>query len=295
MFQKSKPISIVLCLFSLVGCNGSLFFYPSQEIYTLPEQVQLDYETVTFHSLDQIQLKGWWIHSQKKDSRGIVIQFHGNAENMTSHFLLLAWLPKYGFDLFTFDYRGYGLSEGRPTIRGAIFDSVAAIEYVAKKFPDQPIILIGQSIGGALLLAALHENKNLLQQAKIQLIVLEGTFASYQQIMQEKMQESFLLYPFQWLSYLMVSDVYAPKNFIAKTDNIPYLIISGEDDNVVPSHHSETLYQQIQGKKYRWSVPSGGHIDTFTRFGSIYRPRFEKLIRHLMALQNKTVHAKSGS
>ena len=281
-FKLSKQIGF--CLFALVGCNGSLFFYPSQEIYTLPEQVNLAYDSVTFHSHDQTKLKGWLIHSQKKSS-GIVIQFHGNAENMSSHFLTLAWLPKNRFDLFVFDYRGYGQSEGRPTIRGAIFDSIAAIEYIAKRFPDQPIILIGQSIGGALLLAALSENQNILKQAKIQAIVLEGTFASYQQIMQEKMKESWLLYPFQWLSYLVANDIYAPKNLIIKTQHIPYLIISGEDDQVVKPHHSDTLYQQIQGKKYRWSVPSGRHIDTFTRFGAIYRPRFEKLMHHLISKQ----------
>ncbi len=279
--KKSKQIGIIFCLLSLVGCGGGLFFYPTQEIYTLPEQVKLDYEIVDFQSRDGLQLKGWLIHSKTQKSRGVVVQFHGNAENMTSHFLSLAWLPKYGFDLFVFDYRGYGASEGSPTIKGAVFDSVAAIEYVVKKFPNQPIILVGQSLGGALLLAALHEDQSLLQQASFQLIVLEGAFASYQQIMQEKMQESFLLYPFQWLSYVMVSDVYAPKNLIAKENGIPYLIISGDDDTVVPPHHSDALYQQIQGEKYRWSVPGGRHIDAFTRFGKIYQPRFDKLVREL--------------
>ena len=102
-------------------------------------------------------------------------------------------------------------------LKEEFLDSLAAIEYISKKiFPKSHSFLIGQSLGGALLLGAMNESPQ-IQNQQILLAVLEGTFASYQQIMKEKMQEIWLLYPFQWISYFAISDHYAPENLITKT------------------------------------------------------------------------------
>jgi len=40
------------------------------------------------------------------------------------------YLPAEGFNVFIFDYRGYGKSAGVPSRKGLFEDSVAAIEYI---------------------------------------------------------------------------------------------------------------------------------------------------------------------
>ena len=69
---------------------------------------------------------------------GTVVHFHGNAQNMSAHYTFVSWLPAHGFNLFVFDYRGYGQSEGTLSREGVYEDSVAAVEYVRKRTDIDP-------------------------------------------------------------------------------------------------------------------------------------------------------------
>lgn len=42
----------------------------------------------------------------------LVLFFHGNAENISSHFISAAWIADRGYDLMMFDYRRFGRSDG---------------------------------------------------------------------------------------------------------------------------------------------------------------------------------------
>ncbi len=88
------------------GCVGKLFYYPDQEVHDLPARHGLKFEEVTFSSRDGTRLSGWFIPAVGTP-QGTVIHFHGNAQNMTSHFGFVSWLPQAGFNLFVFDYRNH--------------------------------------------------------------------------------------------------------------------------------------------------------------------------------------------
>lgn len=47
--------------------------------------------------------------------------------------MLVTWLPIEGYNVFTFDYRGYGQSEGTPDRKGIFQDSTAAIKYIKSR------------------------------------------------------------------------------------------------------------------------------------------------------------------
>ena len=73
----------------------------------------------------------------------------------TYYTALAAWLADQGFDVFTFDYRGIGLSR-RGSLRGfkadmldwAQLDAAALIDAAADHAPDRPLYWIGHSLGG---------------------------------------------------------------------------------------------------------------------------------------------------
>jgi len=111
------------------GCAERFFFYPDQHVYTTPQAEGVHAEEVLFAGPDGIQLHGWWLPAQG-EIHGTVLHVHGNAANISNHLPLIAWLPAAGFNVLTFDYRGYGRSSGKPTIQGLVDDTRAALAWL---------------------------------------------------------------------------------------------------------------------------------------------------------------------
>src|SRR5687767_7231535 len=114
------------------GCAERFFFYPDQHVYTTPQAEGLLAEEVLVPGPDGIQLHGWWLPAQG-DIHGTVLHVHGNAANISNHLPLVAWLPAAGFNVLTFDYRGYGRSSGKPTIQGLVDDTRAALAWLRSR------------------------------------------------------------------------------------------------------------------------------------------------------------------
>ncbi|MEN9724179.1 MAG: putative lipoprotein, partial [Pseudomonadota bacterium] len=203
-----RPFLLIVGTMVASGCSH-LAYQPSRFHYGYPERAKIHYEKVDFKSRDGTALTGWFFPAVKRNSRGpipTVIQFHGNAENMTSHFFSLYWLIEAGYNVFTFDYRGYGRSEGSPDQAGVNLDVLAAIDYVRGRIPAsnscRDLILYGQSLGGAALARGLAD---LEDRSRISAVILEGSFYSYRKIAQDILRRVWLTYLFQHLAYVLVS------------------------------------------------------------------------------------------
>lgn len=260
----------------LIGCS-SLFYYPNKDRkYIDPSRVQLTPENIYFPSFENKKLHGWWIESKTKPSKGTIVFFHGNAENLTSHFMQLSWLPQHGYNYFIFDYPGFGESEGKANIANVVRSGFDAIRWVHKNKDSSPLIIYGQSAGG---IAALRAALELKKEIPIRLIIHDSSFYSYQKIARYKLSTTWLTWVFQPLAYVLISDEWAPKNFkdIAPT---PILLIHGQKDTIVEPHWSEELFQQLDEPKEIWRVENSQHIQTYWRENGIYRQRlleyFEK-------------------
>lgn len=253
-----------------LGCNG-LFYYPSQKIFYTPDDFGATYEDVHFTSKDGTQLNGWFIPAIGP-AKGTVIHFHGNAENMTNHYFFVYWLPKEGFNLFVFDYRGYGASSGKPDRTGMVEDSIAAINYIRQRPDVNPhrILVFGQSLGGAIALAAVAQDS----KEGIRAVVVESAFASYRSIAREKLAAIWITWPFQWpLAWLLISDAQSPLPVIKKIAPVPLLVIHGDDDRTVPYKQGQLIYQEASPPKEFWTVTGGHHTEAFTRYAKEYRPK----------------------
>ena len=87
---------------------------------------------------------------------------HGNAEDLGDAISFLQMFRQAGFAVFSYDYRGYGTSTGRPTERGVYEDEAAAYRYLTETLhvPPDRVIAMGRSVGSA---PAIHiaANKNI--------------------------------------------------------------------------------------------------------------------------------------
>lgn len=196
------------------------------------------------------------------------MQFHGNGENMTSHFLFVWWLTLEGWDVFAFDYRGYGASGGRKSLSGAVEDGEAALAYARGRAKGRPIVVLGQSLGGALALASLERDGG----EGVKGLILDSTFASYRGIARDKLSQLWLTWLFQYPLSFLVSDALAPERLAKRRKPVPLLVLHGTGDPIVPISQGRRLYEAAVGPKEFVEVPGSGHTEAFGARRAAFKP-----------------------
>jgi fermentation-respiration switch protein FrsA (DUF1100 family) len=264
IMKPYAPAAIALgSLLLLAGCIQSLFYQPDRILYETPVQAGLRFEQVSFRSKDGTRLAGWMlpsaIHRDPRNAKGTVVHFHGNAQNMSTHWRLVEWLPRRGFNVFVFDYRGYGASDGSPEPRGVFEDSSSALDYVRSR-PDidpERLLILGQSLGGANAIAVLGSGN----RQGVRGIVIETAFSSYSAIASDKVSGAGVF----------MDDSFSPDRFVANLSPTPFLLIHGTADAVIPFHHATKLMAGAREPKRLVTIEGGGHNEAFSgRFGPKY-------------------------
>ncbi len=270
----------ILAAVLLTGCTG-LFFYPTRARYLNPEDLGAIYETVRFPTETGESLGGMFFPARRRPALGTVVHFHGNAQNISAHFTFAYWLVNHGFNVFVFDYRGYGSSEGKPGVARAIQDGIAAIRYVGGRedVAADRVVVFAQSLGGAIAIAALART----EAPPVKALAVESSFASSSSVAQDKLGRLWPIWPLQWpLSRLLFSTRWHPQRHIAQLPQMPLLFIHGTADRIVPYREGKRLFALAHEPKEFWSVKNGRHTEAFTRHGAVYRTRlaefFEKAL-----------------
>lgn len=261
-------LGVTFFSFLLSGCM-TLFYYPSRQNFFEPLRVGLLQEEVDFQSSSGDAIHAWWFNSTVKPAKGTIVFFHGNAENISSHFASLAWLPKEGYSYLIFDYPGFGRSSGKPTPKNTMEAGKAAIEWVHNHKDQGPLIIIGQSLGGNIALKSLLD---LNGKFPLKAIVIDCSFPSYQKIAAKKLSGSWVTWLLQPLAYVLVSDAYAPKN-IDRLAPTPLLVIHGQKDVTVEPEFGDQIYDQAGEPKQIWKIPDGTHGSTFWSHDRIYQAK----------------------
>lgn len=254
---------VVVVLFcSMTGCVSRMFYYPDREVHGSPSDSGLAFEEVRFASRDGTALTGWFVPA-KGAATGTVVHLHGNAMNMTAHFSFVDWLPARGFNVFAFDYRGYGASDGTPDRRGVYEDSLAAFEHVLAR-PDVDrtrVVVLGQSLGAANALAVLGREGT----RGVRAVVADSAFFSYRSIVEDKIGAMPVLAALRGpLSLAVIGDDYSPGPTVGRIAPVPLLFLHGEADRVIPCSHSKRLFDAAKEPKTLWLVPRADHTEAIT-------------------------------
>ncbi|MEW5756655.1 MAG: alpha/beta fold hydrolase [Pseudomonadota bacterium] len=255
-----------------------MFFYPQKQLVRTPQDIGLAYEDVTFSSLDGTRLHGWFLPAQGP-AKATVVFVHGNAENISTHVAAVYWLPAAGYNVFAFDYRGYGRSEGKESLDGVHLDARAALDYVRGRADVDParLVLFGQSLGGAVALYTAATS-----QVPLRAVVVESSFSDYRKIFREKLSDLIITWPLQWPLSFTVSDQYSPLAVIADL-KAPLLVIHGDADPIVPVSHAHALYSAAKGDKTLWIIEQGGHTAAFGPMREVYRPKLVEYLESRLA------------
>jgi fermentation-respiration switch protein FrsA (DUF1100 family) len=254
-----RTVLALLAALAATGCTGA-FFHPHRMLVQTPDRVGLRYESVTLHAADGVDLVAWFMPARSK-AQATVLFLHGNAENISTHFLNVAWMPAEGFNVLALDYRGYGASTGTPSLRGVQLDIDAALTALRARPDVDPrrIVLFGQSLGGAL---AIHYAARGPQRGALRAVIADSAFADYRAIASERLATSAVTWPFQWLPVLVVDNDYSPLASVAAVSPLPLVLIHGDADAIVPPHHAQRLFEAARAPKELWLLPGVGHIQS---------------------------------
>lgn len=261
VFLSRRAVLALFVVAATAGCTD-LFFHPSRTLPGSPGDLGLAYRDVWFEAADGTTLHGWFLPA-RGEPKGLLLHLHGNAGNIGSHLGFVAWLPAEGISVLTFDYRGYGRSGGAPSLSGVHLDAEAALAQAltvqtAEGLAGRPVGVLGQSLGGSVAVTALARSD--LKEC-FRLLVIDGAFSGYRQIVRDKLAEFWLTWPLKELLSAGIEEGYDPVDAIAALAPLPLIILHGDVDPVVPITHGKALYDAAKEPKQFWVVRGGGHLD----------------------------------
>jgi fermentation-respiration switch protein FrsA (DUF1100 family) len=238
-----------------------MFFYPAKEQLVDPDKLGIVYEVKKIDDGMGPVLNAWFLPA-KGEVKGTILHLHGNAENISTHVGSVYWLPKYGYNVFTFDYRGYGASEGSPSIDGVQEDALRAAKFLLNQpgIKEKPVFLFGQSIGASI---ALHLASRPEIKPVFTAVIAESPFSSYRTIVRDKLRDLWLTYLFNYPLSIFISTKFDPIRSVSFISPVPLLLVHPTNDSIIPIYHSKELFAAASQPKEFWEIPKGDHIQTF--------------------------------
>lgn len=153
----------LLCFASAFSLN------PSRKYAAKPSDFGLDYEEVTIQTSDNLNLKGWLYKPQQPTLKMIILSGSGDG-NMADLIEIASNFVTLGYNVLTYDYRGYGESEDF-NINNNFFiyaqfekDLNGAIDYVRKYHSKMKTVdLWGKEVGAGLSISVACNRKEIFQ------------------------------------------------------------------------------------------------------------------------------------
>ena len=237
------------------GLSGLLYLIQERLIFhpqPLPEHARgmvaalPGVEEIELVTPDGVKLHGWLRHAAAGPSaRPLVLYFGGNAEEVS------AWIgdaPRLApWSVAAFNYRGYGLSDGRPGEAALRADALLLHDRLAARedVDAERIVAFGRSLGSGVAV-------QLAASRPLHALILVSPFDSLRSVARRT-------YPFVPVTLLLRH----PFDSLALAPRItaPLLVLAGEDDTLIPPELSRRLAEAWAGP-WRWElVPDAGHND----------------------------------
>ena len=237
----------------------------------VPSDLGLKYEEVTFKGTDGIKLSGWFLPNNK--SKATIIVMHGYPADKANLLGIAEFLAK-DFNVFLFDFRSFGQSEGKYTTAGYLEknDLLGAIKYLEKEKNITKIGLYGFSLGGAVALMTNHSN--------VKAIVTDSAYAKLSHMVEHMYRIFFVFkYPLTYLTKIYgilflrinIDDASPVENI--ENIKIPILLIHAEKDSQIPVNEAYLLHDANK-KAELWIVENAEHGMTH----SINPAKYEKKV-----------------
>ncbi|MDE1976307.1 MAG: alpha/beta fold hydrolase [Elusimicrobia bacterium] len=280
---------ILLGLGAILYWGAGVILYPpsmsAMEVF--PESFGLPYERIAFQTEDGLTLKGWFVPAPDANKDRTLLMCHGWSDNKGELLKMTAYLHQAGFNLFYFDFRSHGESQGEFTTLGhyELRDLRAAMNCLKEKKPWclENLGVFGFSMGAAV--AAMGAG----DYPEIRAVILESPFTEFHRVCAQWTKNHLHIPYFPLvMGAIFVLRLRAglavgrqsPINSIARISPKPLLVIGGTADTLMPESGVRQLYAAAGEPKQLWIISGAAHGKCHETAGLAYERRvigfFEK-------------------
>ncbi|NUM52908.1 MAG: alpha/beta hydrolase [Candidatus Hydrogenedentes bacterium] len=259
--QFPRRIGFAIAATVIGGCvllwafQESLIFPASKQVWRTPADPPFGwtYERITLN-IGNDRTDAWYIPVENPE--GVILLSHGNGGNIADRIEHYAMLRDLRYDIFTYDYGGYGNSTGRPSEKRCYADIRAAWNYLTKSrgVSEKRIVLYGESLGGG-------ATCELATEVKPRAVVLQCTFLSVSKIA----KEVFPIVPVN----LLLKHRFDNESKIGNI-SVPKLFIHSQADTIIPYKHGRRLFDLATEPKMFLDL-RGDHNDCIFTSEQTYR------------------------
>src|SRR5688572_27444317 len=231
----------------LAAVEPKLVFFPAAGEDANPSHLGIPFTAVRIATDDGEQLVAW----QLEPARPIadVVYFHGNGGNLSVWLPVLATLQMMHLPVLAVDYRGYGLSTGRPSEEGLYRDAEAVVRHAVRAggARTRPLVFWGRSLGGPVAASA-------TRIVTPDGLILESTFAEKAAVVRAhpvlRVLNAFARYRF-------------PTTEMLAGYRNPVLVMHARDDSVIPFDLGAELAERLSPPPRFVEIADADHNDLF--------------------------------
>ncbi len=260
------------------GLKGSHdLMYPKKETFAKPpSEFGMPYEEVAFKSHDGLKLVGWYVPASAPTTRAIML-FHGHGSNKDSVFDKYALWLQDDYNLFVYDQRYSGQSEGKASSLGPyeVKDAVLAVEQVRAR-GNTRIGFMGESMGGAVAVGAAPLVPD------VRAVWSDCSYSSQYDAIEPRARAR--KYPLsvpvthsviKTASLRLGADLTLvdPVKWAAKIAPRPLYVVHGLADDETTPENGEKLFQAAREPKFIWRVEGAKHAQSYKVAPAEYRER----------------------
>ena len=248
--KEITTIALVILALYLIA-SAFLYLYQRKMLYFpvpvdpafVAEEISLDNQGVVLH--------GWVLNPGRKKG---LIYFGGNSETITHN---SDWFETVfsDYSIYLFNYRGYGKSQGKPTEAGLFSDALAIYDSLITQ--HESLMAYGRSLGSG---PAVY----LASERQLEKLILLTPYDSVAEVAQK-------LYPIFAVRQL-IKDRFDSVS-VADRIRIPVLVLTAQNDKVIPLSHSLALKQSLRNAEVHYFMIEDAAHNDITGF-----PQFQNAV-----------------
>ncbi len=229
-----------------------------------PSDYGLDFEEVSFTSVDGVPLSGWYLGGA--DSDVVIACGHGLFRSRREVLDRAAFFRRRGFDTLVFDFRRHGTTSTDAKVTMGYnerLDFLGAAEFLERGHPEAEVVLYGVSMGAAAALLAARDSET------ISAVIADSSFLNFEHTVSHHVEMLFglprfpvastLLFFFQRAAGIDVLD-FDLERAVAALGDRPVLIAAGGDDRRMPAEIQRRLFEASKTDRSVFRVfPGAGH------------------------------------
>ncbi len=279
----------LLAVAALVSCAaGEVFSRPARRVIgAAPADLQAS--SVHFPTRRGDIVSGWFARSDAR--KGAVLLLHGVRGDRGQMIPRARWLKSLGYSVLLIDLPAHGVSTGdRITFGLREGEGVrAAMAYLRRELPGEPVAVIGVSLGAASTVLARLEPAPAA-------VVLESMYPDITEAVEDRLAIR-LGKPGRWLAPLLL--VQLPLRLDVSVHDLrpidvlpqlhaPVFLIAGSEDQHTRLEESLRLFEAAMQPKQFWVVQGAAHVDLYDFDSYGYRARTLRFLEQYLQLPQQT-------